>query len=59
MVWIHGGGFSMGSSKEEWYGPQFLIAHDIVLVTFNYRIGIFGKTTKNKKVDLNLYCVKI
>jgi carboxylesterase type B len=42
MVWIHGGGFSTGSSKSDLYGPEFLLTEDIVLVTINYRLGIFG-----------------
>lgn len=42
MVWIHGGGFTAGSSKIEAYGPNFFMCEDIVLVTVNYRLGIFG-----------------
>ncbi|XP_013141550.1 PREDICTED: esterase B1-like [Papilio polytes] len=42
MVWIHGGGFSIGSGTDEMYGPHFLIRHDVILVTFNYRLGILG-----------------
>lgn len=42
MVWIHGGGFIFGSGDTELYGPHFLLDHNIVLITFNYRIGPFG-----------------
>ncbi|XP_053675826.1 esterase B1-like [Anopheles nili] len=42
MLWIHGGAFMRGSSGTEMYGPDYLIQKDIVLVTFNYRIGAFG-----------------
>lgn len=42
MVWIHGGGFSSGSSSSKKYGPDFLVSEGIVLVTINYRLGIFG-----------------
>lgn len=42
MVWIHGGGFTSGSSKAIIYGPEFLITEDVVLVTINYRLNIFG-----------------
>ncbi|XP_039294585.1 acetylcholinesterase isoform X2 [Nilaparvata lugens] len=42
MVWIHGGGFVFGSGSPSIYGPDFLIQHNIVLVTFNYRLGAFG-----------------
>jgi carboxylesterase type B len=42
MVWIHGGAFRSGSNKTDVYGPEFLLTEDIVLVTINYRLGIFG-----------------
>ncbi|XP_060525637.1 carboxylic ester hydrolase-like [Cylas formicarius] len=40
MFWIHGGGFVGGSGN--FYGPDFLIEEDVVVVTFNYRLGAFG-----------------
>lgn len=43
MVFIHGGGFQSGSSNSNLYGPDFLIARDVVLVTINYRLNIFGE----------------
>ncbi|XP_044731315.1 uncharacterized protein LOC123294258 [Chrysoperla carnea] len=42
MVFVHGGGFMTGSSTSDFYGPQFLLTEDIVLVTLNYRLGAFG-----------------
>ncbi|KAK4885074.1 hypothetical protein RN001_001345 [Aquatica leii] len=42
MIWIHGGAFVCGSSKTELCGPDFLITQNIVLVTFNYRLGLLG-----------------
>jgi acetylcholinesterase len=42
MVWIHGGGFFNGSGGTLWYGPQYLLDKDIILVTMNYRLGILG-----------------
>ena len=42
MVWIHGGGFVSGSGKTDMYSPDYLIAEDVVVVTINYRLGIFG-----------------
>lgn len=47
MVYIHGGAFTRGSSGTEFYGPDFLLQKDIVLVTFNYRLGAFGFLTLN------------
>lgn len=48
MFWIHGGGFFFGSGNSEDYGPEYLVARDIVLVTINYRLGILGKTKINQ-----------
>lgn len=44
MVWIHGGGFNVGSGNGEtdFYGPKMLMDRDIVLVTINYRLGPLG-----------------
>ena len=43
MVWIHGGGFTTGSSNE--YIPVALAMRDVVVVTFNYRLAGFGFMT--------------
>ena len=41
MVWIHGGAFVIGSSTE--YPGHVLAAfNDVIVVTFNYRLGILG-----------------
>ena len=41
MVWIHGGEFVTGSSTE--YPGHVLAAfNDVIVVTFNYRLGILG-----------------
>ncbi|KAL0274002.1 UNVERIFIED_CONTAM: hypothetical protein PYX00_006546 [Menopon gallinae] len=42
MFWIHGGGFYLGSGNAEVYGPDFLVAEDVILVTINYRLGALG-----------------
>ncbi|KAF5273123.1 hypothetical protein FQA39_LY07613 [Lamprigera yunnana] len=41
MVWIHGGGFIMGSSTVL-CGPEFLITKHVVIVTIAYRLGLAG-----------------
>ena len=41
MVWLHGGGFVEGAGNE--YDPRRLATQgDVVVVTLNYRLGIFG-----------------
>lgn len=43
LVWIHGGGYKTGASGISWYnGQYFADEQDIVLVSFNYRMNIFG-----------------
>lgn len=42
FVWIHGGGFIFGSGSTLLYGPDYLVEKDVVVVTFNYRLSIFG-----------------
>ncbi|XP_076686877.1 juvenile hormone esterase-like [Andrena cerasifolii] len=42
MVFIHGGAFRTGNGNRTDYGPDYLLDKDIVLVTCNYRLGIFG-----------------
>ncbi|XP_023175791.1 esterase B1 [Drosophila hydei] len=42
MVWIHGGGFIIGEANRDWYGPDYFIKEDVVLVTIQYRLGALG-----------------
>ncbi len=43
MVWIHGGAFMYGSGSSETYdGTSFAQNGDVVVVTLNYRLGVFG-----------------
>ena len=42
MVWIHGGGNIAGSGVEPLFNGETLAHHGIVLVTINYRLGVFG-----------------
>jgi para-nitrobenzyl esterase len=43
MVWIHGGAFVVGSSRNTFYDGANLAAHgDVVVVSLNYRLGAWG-----------------
>ena len=43
MVFIYGGGFSFGSSAFRIYNGQYLATEgEVVVVTFNYRLGVLG-----------------
>ncbi|MGA3033861.1 MAG: carboxylesterase family protein [Terracidiphilus sp.] len=42
MFWIHGGGYFSGSASEPRHNGDFLPTRGVVLVTINYRLGVFG-----------------
>ena len=42
MVWIYGGGLSGGSTSERRQDGQFLAHRNVVVVSMNYRLVIFG-----------------
>jgi para-nitrobenzyl esterase len=42
MVWIYGGGFVAGSTSENRQDGQFLAHRNVIIVSMNYRLGIFG-----------------
>ena len=42
MFWIHGGGYTAGAGSEPRYTSAALPEHGVVLVTINYRLGVFG-----------------
>jgi len=43
MVWIYGGGFRGGGTNTSLYNGQYFSAdEDVVFVTINYRVNIFG-----------------
>ncbi len=42
MVWLHGGGFTIGAGSLPLYDGKALAARDVVVVTVNYRLGHLG-----------------
>jgi para-nitrobenzyl esterase len=43
MVWIHGGAYCVGASSQTVYdGRRLAEAGDLIVVTINYRLGVFG-----------------
>ena len=43
MVWVHGGGFTGGSSNEEYLDARYFTKETkTIVVTINYRLGAFG-----------------
>lgn len=42
MVWIHGGAFIEDSDKDATSNPLSLLKQDVIVVTVQYRLGVFG-----------------
>ena len=42
MVWIYGGGFQAGATSEPRQNGEFLARKGVVVVSMNYRLGVFG-----------------
>lgn len=42
MIWIHGGAFIAGSSSEPRHNGRDLSKKGVIVVSFNYRLGVFG-----------------
>jgi para-nitrobenzyl esterase len=42
IVWIHGGGFRVGSGREPLFDGEDLAKKGLVVVTLNYRLGVLG-----------------
>jgi len=42
MVWIHGGAFLTGTGSIPWYDGSNLARRGAVIVSVNYRLGVFG-----------------
>jgi len=42
MVWLHGGGFSVSSANWPIYNGAHLAQQDVVVVTVNHRLNLFG-----------------
>jgi para-nitrobenzyl esterase len=42
MVWLHGGGFASGSGGADYDGRWLAAKRDVVVVTLNHRLNLFG-----------------
>ncbi|XP_060522406.1 acetylcholinesterase-like [Cylas formicarius] len=52
MIWMYGGGFTTGCALESVFGPQSLTNEGVIVVTFNYRLGLYGFLSTNDSVIL-------
>ena len=42
MVFVHGGGWTNGGTRDPWYDGAALSRRGVVVVSMNYRLGVFG-----------------
>nr|ACB12192.1 juvenile hormone esterase [Omphisa fuscidentalis] len=47
FVFVHGGGFSFGSGDADLHGPEYLVSKGTIVITFNYRLNVFGFLSLN------------
>ena len=38
LVFVHGGGFQIGSGDSDVHGPEYLVSKGVIVITFNYRL---------------------
>ena len=48
MVWLHGGALVHGSGTEMYDSTILSALNDVIVVTVNYRLGLFGFFTTGK-----------
>jgi para-nitrobenzyl esterase len=60
LVWVHGGAFVTGTGAMPWYdGCALARRADVVVVTINYRLGVFGFLgTRNVGLDDQLAALR-
>ncbi|XP_075216882.1 esterase E4-like isoform X2 [Lycorma delicatula] len=49
IVFYHPGAFYSMTGTSSWFGPDYLLDHDVVLVTVNYRLDALGFLTTGDK----------
>lgn len=47
LFFMHGGGFTDGAGDDTFFGPDFIVEKQTILVTINYRLGMFGFLSLN------------
>lgn len=52
IVFIHPGGLYVLSGSSKFFGANYLLEQDVVLVTFNYRLSYFGFSSYDSAEDI-------
>ena len=55
MVWLHGGGFTIGAGGLPPYNGKALAERGVVVVTLNYRLGFFAHPALEEEAGERLY----
>ena len=50
MAYVHGGDFVSFNSSSDVYSPAYLGDHEVILVTMNYRLAMFGNKYRRAKL---------
>ncbi|XP_065209337.1 juvenile hormone esterase-like isoform X1 [Planococcus citri] len=58
MVFIYGGRFMFGNALPDRYGPHYFMDKDVILITFHYRLGVFGFLSTEDEVIPGNYGLK-
>lgn len=58
MFFIHPGMYNMMSGNSTFYGPEYLVTEDVVVITFNYRLGLLGFFSTGDKCAPGNYGLK-
>ncbi|XP_055371025.1 juvenile hormone esterase-like [Condylostylus longicornis] len=58
FAFIHGGGLRYGTAHSYHYAPEFILDEDVVLVTFNYRLGALGFVNSGTEKATSNYGLK-
>src|SRR3546814_15996115 len=58
MVWLHGGGFFVGSGGDAYYeGSNLSRENDVIVVTLNHRLNAFGYLHRSEARRVGKECV--
>lgn len=58
LVYVHGGAFTICSSDEKPFDGKSIAEQDVIFVTFNYRLNVFGYFADEKTSNLAFYDMK-
>ncbi|CAH1109556.1 unnamed protein product [Psylliodes chrysocephalus] len=50
LYFMHGGGFILGTGAFDFLGPHYFMEYEVIMVTINYRLGLFGFLSTEDKI---------